>query len=957
MLKPLNPCSSCVGWKWSKHEYVPASGSGDNGVLVIAEAAGEHETKEGMPLVGKAGYYLWQHLLRAGISREGFRLHNVLSCRPPNNKLSKMPYELEVIQTCSPLLDATIEDMRGRCAKSGRTFVIITLGRIAFKRIMGVDDKHPIMRADYLSYPFWHDAYGAWVYAADHPSYLMRGNNHLLPVLQFAFRRGLEVAEKGLTLVTPNYLLDPSPSTFSQWVQDYEKVIASNLDHTFLSYDIETPMKQGKDEEKVSREWDDDYTILRCAFAYKENEAVSVPWQGEYRADLEHLFKLPGIKVGWNSDNYDLPRIKAQMEVNGDHLDGMLMWHVLNSALPKGLGFVTPFYAQDVAMWKHLANAQPAFYNAKDADMALRNVNGIERDLRSTDLWPVFNRHVVQLNRVLAFMSGKGLKRDEEERDKAEVKLQTLLDGVEHAMADTIPESVKKFQVYKKAPKVTEGLVQVLGKSDLPTCPRCQATRVKADHFKSIGKKRLTTCLTCKKSRKQHCDLDEPGVDHPDGCKLMHHEFRGELENPCHGVKAEKRTYEIPLWAKPLDFKVSVKSLSAYQKSLRHGAIINRRENRVTYDEDAIKSLIKRYPSDRLYPNILKHREYQKLLSTYIGVTDKVTGSIRGGIQIGKDGRIHPQFTHNPSTLRMACQNPNMQNLPRAIKAREGEEMPLQTLVRNLVIASPGHELVEFDYSAIEAVLVGYFAGLPDYIRLAKLGIHSFLASHVLKRPADLKWSNSDLKRYFKEIKGSQDPDVQRVYNGCKRAIHLSGYGGTPRKMNQAEPETFPTVKYAEELQAVYFDLFPSVKRWQLSCQLQAEKDGFLRNPFGYVHRFYKVFSYAKECGKWVRKPGDDANRVLAFLPQSTAAGIIKEAMLRLYFDRFTEAGQYMRLQVHDSLVSDVPHDQVEAVSRVIQQEMERPVPELKLPSSYELGECLVIDTECKKGFRWGSMK
>lgn len=922
LLKPSSPCGTCIGNKWGR-AFVPASGSGENGVLVIAEAAGEHEAKEGMPLVGKAGYYLWQNLARAGIERDGFMCHNALSCRPPDNKLAKMPYEAEVIAHCSPLLDATIEAMHKQCRLFGKHMVIVTLGRIAFKRIMRLDDKHPIMRHDYLCYPFWNEEYQCWVVAADHPSYLMRGNNHLIPVLQFAFKRALEIAEKGVEYAQPRYLLDPAPSTFQTWIKGYKDEFACHPYTTFLSYDIETPYKRGKDEDKMAREDDDDWTILRCSFVYRGNEGVSVPWRAEYIPLIEDLFATPGAKVGWNNSNYDSERVMAQMPIHGDELDGMLMWHVLNSALPKSLGFVTPFYAQDVPVWKYMSAEAPAFYNAKDADMAWRNVKGIEQDLRNTELWPVFERHVVQLNRVLQYMSQKGVNRDEVQRKSAEIKLTALLDEVEAQMVEAVPADARKHQVYKKAPKDVSGMVQVPGIAKVTTCPRCGALKVKVDHFKSIGKKRLG---------------------------------KGEEENPCVGLKSIKLDIQTTLWAKPLDFKVSVKSLTSYQKSLRHSAIINRRENRVTFDEDAIKQLIKKYPNDPLYPAILKHREYQKLLSTYVGVTNPTTGRVIGGMQTGRDLRIHPMFTHNPSTLRMACQNPNMQNLPRAGRNPDGTPS-LQTLVRDLIVAGMGNIFVELDFSAIEAVLVGYFASMPDYIRLSKMGIHSYLASHVLGRPADLSWSDADLRAYFKEIKKSNDSKTQQVYNGCKRAIHLSGYGGTPRKMNQAEPETFPTVKYAEWLQGVYFDLFPNVKKWQLGCQMQAEKDGFLRNPFGYVHRFYRVFSYKKECGKWVRGQGDDANKVLAFLPQSTAAGIIKEAMLRLFQDRFEEAGQYLRLQVHDSLVAEPPKNLHEAVMSVMREEMERPVPELRLPASYGMGENLVIETEGKVGERWGSMR
>lgn len=325
-----------------------------------------------------------------------------------------------------------------------------------------------------------------------------------------------------------------------------------------------------------------------------------------------------------------------------------------------------------------------------------------------------------------------------------------------------------------------------------------------------------------------------------------------------------------------------------------------------------------------------------------------------GGLRTGRDGLIHAEFSDNPSTLRMACQNPNMQNLPRVKKVKEGEEEALENIVRNLVVARPGHIFLEADYSAIEAVLSAYFARWRDGIRLAKLGVHSYLASHVLGRPADLSWPDADLKQYFGEIKGSKDPLEQRTYNGCKRAIHLSNYGGTPRKMVQAEPDTFPTVAYAERLQAMYFEVAAPIRKWQLQTQMEAHSNGFLRNPYGYIHRFTHVFRNVKEGGKWIRKPGDQANDVLAFLPQSTAAGIIKEAMLRL---GETPVGECLRLQVHDSLLAEVVKAQLDVIRSILISEMEQPVEELPLPASYGMGTHLKVDVDSKIGERWGAMR
>lgn len=915
MLNKPSTCSGCILFG-NGQGFVPADGSGRNGVLVVLEAAGEDEAASGLPTVGKAGYYLWSALAKVGLERDDFRIHNVLSCRPPENKLAFMPYERQAIDKCAPNLDATIRDMKDRCRQNNKTFTILTLGKIAFKNIMGIDEKHDILKEDYQCYVHWSDKVGAWVIAADHPSYLMRGNHHLVPILQFAAQRAVEVASEGFRYHEPRYVLDPSPDVFEGLIRDYRRELERAEGEVYLSVDIETPTKQRKSEDKLAREEDDDYIILRCSFAWREGEAISIPWRAEYFPVLEELFQDERNQyVTWNG-NYDIPRIKNQLTVRGVNHDAMLAWHVLNSQLDKRLGFVSPFYAKNARMWKHLSGEKPALYNAQDADMALVNYLGIRRDLARVDQLPVFQRHVIQLNKVLDTMSAAGVKRDETTRREAEENLTRLLTECEGRMELAIPQEARRLKVYKKEPASTEGLLQVDGEVSAKQCEGCGKVDVKADHFKSVGKKALKA---------------------------------GAVENPCHGKKAVKVKVPVKLWAKPLEFKASKVQLQSYQAALKHQAVINRKENKVTFDEDAIRSLMRKYPKDSLYPTILEHREIQKLLGTYVGVTQP-DGSVQGGLRAGKDGRIHPEYSHNPETLRLACQNPNMQNLP-----RKGKDGALQNVVRNLVVADEGMMLLEFDYSAIEAVLSAYAARWPDGIRLAKLGVHSYLASHVLKRPVDLSWSDADLAKALKGIKGDPDPEVQRIYNACKRTVHLSNYGGTPRKMVQAEPDTFGTEKFARWLQDTYFDVAGPIRKWQKEIQLEAHQNGFLRNPFGYILRFTHVFRNVKENGQWVKKPGDQANDALAFWPQSTAAGIIKEAMLRLY--EYDEIRPLMRLQVHDSLVFEVPLDFVDECARIVKLEMERPVEQLKLPASYKMGDALIIETESKRGLKWGSMR
>src|SRR6266496_5015457 len=159
--KPLE-CSGCPlfsGPFGKKTGFSVPSGTGLNGVMVVAEALGKDEEQEGIGLVGSSGHTLFQQLKRVGIEREDFTIFNTVACRPPDNKLIKQPYEREAIEHCAPNLDAAIAGAREIAKVAGKTFVIVTLGAVAFKRIMGYDYKThgKLLKKDYIAYPFWSD--------------------------------------------------------------------------------------------------------------------------------------------------------------------------------------------------------------------------------------------------------------------------------------------------------------------------------------------------------------------------------------------------------------------------------------------------------------------------------------------------------------------------------------------------------------------------------------------------------------------------------------------------------------------------------------------------------------------------------------------------------------------------------------------------------------------------------
>ncbi len=339
-------------------------------------------------------------------------------------------------------------------------------------------------------------------------------------------------------------------------------------------------------------------------------------------------------------------------------------------------------------------------------------------------------------------------------------------------------------------------------------------------------------------------------------------------------------------------------------------------------------------------------------------------GQVVKGFPVGRDGRVHTTFTHNPSSLRLSSANPNLQNIPRVSGGG------IARWVKECFVAPEGFTFWERDFSGIEAVLVGYFSGSQRYTRLAKLGVHAYFAGCVAGRVADLSWSDAQLKEYFSETKKVVGPVA---YDTAKRCIHGSNYVMTPKKMHYEYPETFTSIKAAARLQGAYFELFPEIPTWhrELCVRVDGTKRRtpedservdpwtlgvcYAQNPFGYIHRFYNVLDWERVDGKWISELGEDSKRLVSFLPQSTAAAIIKRAGRRLW-NEYPTVGVAMRLWIHDAIMGESRDEEVGECLSVSKLVMEAPIPELPLDPAWGMGEFLTIGTEAKVGRVWANM-
>jgi len=125
-------------------------------LMVIGEAPGAEEDRQGEPFVGRAGLLLNSMLQAAGFERGEVYIANVLKCRPPNNR----DPSAEEAERCLPYLRRQIELVAPAA--------ILCVGRIAAQRLLGREDTLSRMRGRVHAFE------SVPVIVTYHPAYLLR---------------------------------------------------------------------------------------------------------------------------------------------------------------------------------------------------------------------------------------------------------------------------------------------------------------------------------------------------------------------------------------------------------------------------------------------------------------------------------------------------------------------------------------------------------------------------------------------------------------------------------------------------------------------------------------------------------------------------------------------------------------------------------------------------------------
>ncbi|UCH11684.1 MAG: uracil-DNA glycosylase [Fidelibacterota bacterium] len=124
----------------TRTKFVFGVGSPAADLVFVGEAPGFEEDRQGEPFVGRAGKLLDKILAAIELTRQDVYICNILKCRPPDNR---DPLAAEVEQ-CLPHLKEQFRIIQPK--------LIVALGRVAAKTLLGVEDSLKHMRQQVYTY-------------------------------------------------------------------------------------------------------------------------------------------------------------------------------------------------------------------------------------------------------------------------------------------------------------------------------------------------------------------------------------------------------------------------------------------------------------------------------------------------------------------------------------------------------------------------------------------------------------------------------------------------------------------------------------------------------------------------------------------------------------------------------------------------------------------------------------
>jgi DNA polymerase I-like protein with 3'-5' exonuclease and polymerase domains len=743
-----------------------------------------------------------------------------------------------------------------------------------------------------------------------HPAFIRRGKACMQGVFARNLQRAVNVAagrdtawqwgidpERSETYGQLRYSLHPSLDE----ARAFANGVAGN-GGAVVSYDIETYESASLDED--ARDGFTDTRIRLIQFSVNARSGIAFPWEGEYRSVAAGILRSANTKVGWNNWLFDDKVLEAcgereglDLRPRGTLMDGLQMFHHWQPDLPAHLQFAAQF-VQFEFPWKHLAATNLEFYGNVDADATLR---------------------------LYEFLLA-ALKKD----------------GIYDSPYDVHGDCVGGYigQVAQVRP--------ILAAMERRGLPVDDAERLKLDVEFDLAQQELDAEL------QRRVPEEVLGLE-PRRGKKGNYDY-GYLKTPKDVTDLVLRTFTVAgvdegtgepytrgveRYCRVLQFNAnSPDQLKRYMDAKGHKRPKSREQDDEGNDKDttAKKELVRlaHRTGDDFYLRVIEYRELGKMRGTYIN-----------GFAPHADGCVHTTWNFDTGIGQLASRNPCIINFPKHTR--------LASAIRRMIAAKEGYVLTEWDYKSCHVLTLGFLAEDANYIRCARIDMHSIVTGHKLGLWHALELLRDHDDAYIKAkcqwLKAN--PEWRHIRDArMKHAILGIGNGLKAKGLYEKHMEDFSGIKEAQSFLDVVEALFPRVFEWHKIVQQRAHDQQYQRTEYGHMRRFYEVFRW--DYKKAAYGHGDQAEEAISYHLSNIAFGYIREHIKLL--ERAGLNDRYgLCNNVHDSLVFHFPRGLLDQHIRDVYPLLVRPSEVLRHPTIAPDG--LWIDAECNVGANWAEME
>jgi len=279
-----------------------------------------------------------------------------------------------------------------------------------------------------------------------------------------------------------------------------------------------------------------------------------------------------------------------------------------------------------------------------------------------------------------------------------------------------------------------------------------------------------------------------------------------------------------------------------------------------------------------------------------------------------EDDRVRTTIYPTLETGRWSSSRPNLQNISkrretdyqRIFSSLEGTSYIAP--VRSIIVAPPGHLLVEADYKSAELVAMAILSGdevLREHTRRAMLpednpeyyDIHSNVAVQAFG--LDCKPTKSGLasigKKHLRDV--------------TKAVVYGLAYGRGARAIARGVQEEGIVISEdeARTISDTFFNTYKGLKKFFDECKERVVSPRFIVNAFGRCRRFPSVTDKQRRA--------EQERQAMNFPIQSLVADVVNRGIsaLQAFRDRYGLAFRII-LQIHDAVLLEVPESEVKLV-------------------------------------------